>query len=133
MAECIIVGNNGGGNSDYEFTISENGIFQYPKNVIIPNTVTSLQQSNGIGFYGHSEIETIKFESGSKLTSLPNYCFSNCTGLKEVHIPESVTSIGYSFRDDTALELVVFESDGEKTITLTEILFKIVQILKLYY
>ena len=41
MAECIIVGNNNG-SSNHEFTMSNNGTFLYPADVIIPTNVTSL-------------------------------------------------------------------------------------------
>ena len=118
MAECFINGQGGSGNSDYEFTFSADGKFQYPAKVIIPNTVTSLRGSSLQGFYQHSEIEEVEFENDSVITEIPNNCFSGCIKLRKILIPKLVEKIDiYAFSGDINLESVNFESDEEKTVS----------------
>lgn len=114
MADCFINGQGGSGNSDYEFTFSIDGKFQYPTKVIIPNTVTSLQSNSLQGFYQHSEIKEIEFENVCQITTLPSSCFSQCTNLEKINIPKSITKFsGNAFYGDTLLQAVVFEEDSK--------------------
>lgn len=114
MADCFINGQGGSGNSDYEFTFSVDGKFQYPSKVIIPNTVISLQGGSLQGFYQHSEIKEIEFENECQITTLPSSCFSQCTNLEKINIPKSITKFsGNAFYGDTLLQAVVFEEDSE--------------------
>lgn len=101
--------------------LSTDGKFQYPSKVIVPNTVTSLQANSLLGFYTHNEIEEIIFESGSQIKTIGISSFHNCTNLKSINIPESITSIGSSaFNSDISLQSVSFdetENSEAKTIT----------------
>lgn len=120
MADCFINRQGGSGNSDYEFTFSADGKFQYPAKVIIPNTVTSLQSNSQQGFYNHEEIEEIIFEPYSQITKLQG--FNLCKNLQRINIPKSVVSIlANSFSGDNSLQTVVFDediNDEERIITM---------------
>jgi hypothetical protein len=112
MADCFIMhSGGGGGDSDYTFSFSNNGLFQYPSTVKIPSTVTSLPTNNIGGFYGHAEIEHVTFDSDSTISSLPTNCFYGCSGLKTISLPSTITSIGSgSFQADTSLETFDFSN-----------------------
>ena len=63
----------------------------------IPAGVTELQ--NGDSYYGGvfsgcSNLESVTFAEGSKLTSIGDYAFEYCSSLKSIEIPAGVTSIG---------------------------------------
>lgn len=122
MADCFINGQGGSGNSDYEFTFSTDGKFQYPTKVIIPNTVTSLQ-SNNQGLYQHTEIEEVEFETGSKITEL-NSSFYFCTGLKHITVPENVTETYRAFYGCENLDTVIFDCKNVSSITLSNKSFR---------
>ena len=93
MAECIIMRSGGSGQ---EFTFTSGGLFQYPEDVEIPNTVTSFTANVG-GLYQHSEIKTVTFEAGSNLTAISPSAFYGCTNLESVsNIPDTVTKIDSS-------------------------------------
>ncbi len=55
----------------------------------LPETVTELRT---MAFYGQEEMKSIKLNSGIK--SIPDGCFSMCTGLTELMLPEGVSSVG---------------------------------------
>ena len=69
-------------------------VFDGITNIEIPATVTDITNA----FDGHKTIQAVRFEEGSKLTSIGCYAFSNCDSLTSVTIPEGVVSIyGYAF------------------------------------
>lgn len=111
MAECILVGNGGGGG--YELTMTSNGKFQYPANVVIPANVTSLGAGNSEGgFYNHTEIENVTFEDANNITALSNDVFNGCTSLQSFDIPAGVTSINNNaFRGCIALASVTIPAN----------------------
>lgn len=111
MAECILTGNGGGGG--YELTMSNDGKFLYPANVVIPANVTTLGAGNSEGgFYNHTEIETVTFEDASNITALSNDVFNGCTNLQSFDIPAGVTSINNNaFRGCTALASVTIPAN----------------------
>lgn len=58
-------------------------------------------------FAGCSELRHVKFESGSKLTIISRFAFSECENLISIELPNSVTSIGEgAFRGCRALSEV---------------------------
>ncbi|MCR4960232.1 MAG: leucine-rich repeat protein [Lachnospiraceae bacterium] len=61
------------------------------KVVTIPKEVTVIKAE---AFKGASELTTIKFASGSKLTTIESKAFYNCKKLKSITLPGTVTSIG---------------------------------------
>lgn len=78
--------------------------------ITIPNTVTTL---TGGTFAQCSDLKTVLFETGSRLTELNDSTFENCTTLTDVTIPRSVQTIDqYVFRGDSALTLD-FEPDAQ--------------------
>lgn len=91
---------------NYYFT--ETGMMQYPKTVIIPNSVKSLTASPA-AFQSHSEIEKIIFEDNSPIAVFPANCFDGCKGLVFIeNLPEGLTTINnYCFRNCSNLDNIV--------------------------
>ncbi len=76
---------------DYAFQNDRNIVSSEADPFVIPNSVTQL----GIGcFREMDKLVSVKFESGSTLTSIPNSCFDNCDNLKSIVFPENLESIG---------------------------------------
>ncbi len=55
----------------------------------LPKTITELKP---MAFYGQGELKSISLNSGIKF--IPDGCFSMCTGLTELTLPEGVSSVG---------------------------------------
>ena len=71
----------------------------------IPSSVKTVGQWV---FNGCSNLATVTFAAGSRLTALSKYMFQDCTSLETITIPSSVTAIGYSpFKGCTSLESIV--------------------------
>ena len=106
-----------GSGSDSAFSsFTTDGKFMYPENIVIPNTVTSLQGNQYSGFAGHSEPMKISFEEGSTMTQIAPYAFYNCTGLIEIEFPPSITIFnGYLLSGCSSLKKVVFNSNANIT------------------
>ena len=76
--------------------------------VTIPNSVTSIGSS---AFSGCSGLTSVTI--GNSVTSIGNYAFSSCSGLTSVTIPNSVTSIGqYTFSGCSGLTSVTLNSNA---------------------
>lgn len=58
--------------------------------VTIPKSVTEL---GARAFYGSADLASVDFAEGSKLTSIGEYAFNHCTGLKSVALPDSVETL----------------------------------------
>lgn len=105
-----------GGNTVYDsrsncnaiIETSTNTLIQGCKTTIIPNSVTSIEESAFSGCTGLASI-TIP----NSVTSIGYFAFDGCTGLTSVTIPNSVTSIGYrAFSNCSGLMSIVV--DGNK-------------------
>lgn len=84
-------------------TIVKNQYSKYTSltEIIIPNTVTKIESE---AFASLASLEKVGFEANSTLTSVGYKAFSNCTGLKEITLPEGVTTIGeYAFENCSSL------------------------------
>ena len=105
------------------------------KSIYIPASITTTGRQ---GFQGCSALESITFAEESNLTTIANATFSNCSSLKEIHIPGkvtvldsncmtrctalekvtipvSVTSImGYPFNECSALHELFYEGTKEQ-------------------
>lgn len=94
MGECFIT-RHGGVTSDdtYTYTMTENGMFQYPTTVTIPKNVTSFMSNNAGCFGGHTEVKKVQWEDESSMTSIVGNTFYNCTGLEDVVIPDTITNL----------------------------------------
>ena len=81
--------------------------------ITIPNSVTSI----GLSAFSHcSSLASVKFESGSKLSSIEDTAFIECSSLTSIVIPNSVTSIGEgAFYGCNSITSVTFERDSELT------------------
>ena len=103
------------GGSGESFSFTFDGKFQYPEEVVIPNTVTTLQSNSAAGFYQHTEIKKVTFAPGSTVTGGTRYgsTFMSCTGLEYAELPPSfVQGSSQFFRGCTALKTVKFNSTG---------------------
>ena len=68
--------------------------------------------SSRIGFNGSGSLNIKTITLPTTLTSIPAYCFCNCTSLETVNIPENVTFIGeYAFYSCTALKSITIPSN----------------------
>lgn len=78
------------------------------KSVVIPATVTEI----GASAFGETGLETVTFESGSKLTAAGEKAFYH-TSITALTVPASVTVLGAeSFANNTKLGTLTFESDN---------------------
>ena len=84
------------------------------RNIYIPKTLVEVDTYGWNWWYpfeGCSNLEKVEFEEG--ITQIPTGIFGD-TGLKEVEIPDTVTSIGErSFADCTKLEKIIFSEKIE--------------------
>ena len=88
----------------YLYGAFENTMFT---SITIPGTLEESATALSNAFKGNSALQTVVFEEGSLVTAL-NATFQNCTSLKEIVLPESITAINSnSFNGCTALERVV--------------------------
>ena len=82
-------------------------IFDGIANIEIPATVIDI----GTAFNGNKTIQTVNFEKGSKLKSIGNDAFYDCSSLTSITIPDSVTSIGNgAFYDCSSLTSITIGS-----------------------
>ncbi|MCH5172120.1 MAG: leucine-rich repeat domain-containing protein, partial [Erysipelotrichales bacterium] len=65
-------------------------IYKSLTSIIIPSSVTSI---GSLAFCDCTNLQTVTFESGSKLETIGSYAFSGCNSLTSIVIPSSVTSI----------------------------------------
>lgn len=75
------------------YTIIDNGAFQGRtelQSITIPDNIKEIL---GYAFEGCSNLSTVNFGLGSKLTSIGPNAFQNCTGLTSINLPASVTEI----------------------------------------
>lgn len=74
-------------------------------------------------FHGCNAMQEVVFESGSRVTTIGEGAFANCTGLESFAIPASMTRIGYeAFRNCTGLATITFAANG-KTLAFDENVF----------
>ncbi len=68
------------------------------KNVILPDTITAINES---AFYNFTAMERIEINSGIK--TIENHAFSNCSKLADIVIPSgSIEEVGFHVIDNTA-------------------------------
>ncbi|MGN0813805.1 MAG: leucine-rich repeat protein [Candidatus Coproplasma sp.] len=73
----------------------------YLKSLSVPSSVALLGE---YAFAGVSILNTVTFDDGSKIDTIPICCFSDCTSLASINIPESVEKIdSFAFASCTSL------------------------------
>ncbi|MDD3382779.1 MAG: leucine-rich repeat protein [Bacilli bacterium] len=91
-----------------EFALSDYMGYSRVKNIIIPNSITSIGEK---AFYGRVQLESITLPEG--IISIGKSAFSGCSSLTNIVIPNSVTSIGESaFSGCTSLTSIVLPFIG---------------------
>ncbi len=63
-------------------------------NISIPSTIEEIKAD---AFSGNKYVEKVSFNNGLKI--IGNYIFMGCDVLKEIYVPDTVTSIGYQIFD----------------------------------
>ena len=94
-----------------DFIIENNVLTKYTGNsetVIVPEDVKSI----GENAFWRSEIKKVKLPS--KLRSIKNQAFANCSELTEIEIPDSVTTIGRAAFSGSALENITLSAKLKK-------------------
>ena len=78
----------------------------------IPSEVTTIGRNI---FAGCVNLQMVTFAEGSKLQTIENNAFENCTSLTEITIPSEVTTIGSDiFRGCTNLQTIILPAGLEK-------------------
>lgn len=92
------------------------GAFDYFQNVtkiVIPNSVTQMS-GDGIFRWCH-DLQSVVFPQNESVTTIPNYCFSNCvrmTSIDNFVFPSNIISCGnYSFQGCSALKTAIFPNN----------------------
>ena len=92
----------------------------------VGSSIESIKIPKKVYYIGESAFEntvinSVEFESGSKLETINKSAFKGCNNLKSIVIPASVTTVGaYAFSGCTNLTSVTFE-EGSKLETLNSI------------
>lgn len=76
--------------------------------IIIPNTVTTI---GNYAFYRCSDLSTIEFSNGSNLQTIEEAAFAGCSLLSGMNFPVSLTQIGQSAFEGTALSSFTVRSN----------------------
>ena len=75
------------------YTIIDNNAFQGRKELQSITIPDNIEMIGGYAFEGCSNLSTVNFGPGSKLTSISPNAFQNCTALTSITLPNSVTTI----------------------------------------
>lgn len=75
-----------------------------------------------ISDYKNTSLQSVTFESPSKITKIGAYAFSGCANLKSFTIPSSVTELGeYALSACTSMTVLNFQTDSENRTQLKEL------------
>ncbi|MGL4948591.1 MAG: leucine-rich repeat domain-containing protein [Mycoplasma sp.] len=108
---------------DGMWTISREGVLsitdiskwefnKWDGNLVIPKSAANIEvkelfsgdSNNNFSTQIKDKLKSISFENGSKLTSIVDYAFADCTSLETIAFSESLTSIGnYAFSNCSSL------------------------------
>ncbi len=92
-------------NDGYIYNSDKTGLFGVPDDLEtfeVPATVTTIGDRT---FANHDKLTKVTFAKGSKLETLGQYAFQNCTALTDITLPDTITEIpAYAFDGCTALK-----------------------------
>ena len=95
-------------------------------------TINGNSNSQGAPFYRNVMLQSVTFASDENLTTMKNFCFSDCISLTQFKIPNSVTQIGgQCFQNCKSLEKIWLGASLEKTTSIS--VFRLANSLKVYY
>ena len=101
------------------------------RKITIPKSVVEIVGTNG-AFYQCINMQSVTFEEGSQLTKLGSQIFKECRLLKEVKLPNTVTSMGErTFEHCTSLEKIWLGASLQSTTGYS--VFRLSNNLKIYY
>ena len=105
------------------------------REINIPSSVVKINGNNntqGAPFYRNVMLQKVTFASDENLTTMLNYCFSDCVSLTQFKVPNSVTEMGgQCFQNCKSLQKVWFGASLEKTLGYS--VFRLCNNLKVYY
>ena len=97
------------------YTIIDNNAFQGREELQSITIPDNIEMIGGYAFEGCSNLSTVNFGPGSKLTRIGVNAFQNCTGLTSITLPNSVTTI----------DAAAFSSSGLTSISIPDSVFRI--------
>lgn len=106
------------GDSEYDTAAPWLSLADQITKVSIGNEITYIGEEafSGGGYrsFAYPNLETITFESKSRVTEIGNYAFAEANAVESITLPASLEKIGYESLPVRALEAVYVES-GNKT------------------
>ena len=99
--------------AEQRISANSNTITKYLPKGLREVTLT-VEEVVGYGAFNNCvSLQFVHLPTGGTLTGIDSYAFSGCTGLEEIRIPDSVTTIGsFAFENCFEMKEIIFEGDS---------------------